>query len=178
MSGGRGTHSMSCQADPEVYHHVPAGHGPEKKPRTPWWRRWLLYLQLWFKFLCQDHHKISSPVQPRCPDYSVYFKERCYYLNETREEWHASNYSCFLNNGFLAVFETPKDLEFLLATFSHAVPWIGLHKKGDMYLWVDGQAFNESTFQLVIREDCAYIDIGSITTTSCDLPKAFICMKM
>ncbi|XP_078507344.1 uncharacterized protein LOC144767856 [Lissotriton helveticus] len=69
-----------------------------------------LNVYVWLPFFRQGHHEISCPFRPRCPDYSVHFKEKCYYLNETREDWHASNHSCSLNNGSLAVFKTPKDL--------------------------------------------------------------------
>ncbi|XP_074728114.1 C-type lectin domain family 2 member B-like [Strix uralensis] len=123
----------------------------------------------------RSHHGKFPPEQ--CPSEWIGYKKKCYFISEEEKNWTSSQTFCAKNQSLLAVFENQKEMQSLAKLLKIDDFWIGLRKKGETFYWENDIALKVDSFHIQNHSECAYLDTFTISTSSCSLPRRWICIQ-
>ncbi|KYO37529.1 C-type lectin domain family 2 member L [Alligator mississippiensis] len=112
---------------------------------------------------------VSPAVNP-CPADWLCYQNECYYLSEQENNWNSSQRDCSSRKASLFVPKNQQELQFI-TKITKQDPWIGLHKKGEDFFWVNGTAMNKNLWQVKGSGECAYIESEEISFSGCSLTR-------
>ncbi|XP_032850954.2 C-type lectin domain family 2 member L-like isoform X2 [Tyto alba] len=123
---------------------------------------------------------LNPPKLPQlepCPDDWLYYKKKCYYHSGALADWNSSQESCSHYGASLAVIDSHQELNFIMYRIRITDFWIGLHRKGDKFFWVNGESFDTNLFHVNITNDgdCVCIDSSFISTRRCSSRRNWLC---
>ncbi|XP_019344075.1 C-type lectin domain family 2 member L isoform X2 [Alligator mississippiensis] len=118
---------------------------------------------------------VSPAVNP-CPADWLCYQNECYYLSEQENNWNSSQRDCSSRKASLFVPKNQQELQFI-TKITKQDPWIGLHKKGEDFFWVNGTAMNKNLWQVKGSGECAYIESEEISFSGCSLTRNWVCKK-
>ncbi|XP_039374415.1 C-type lectin domain family 2 member L-like isoform X4 [Mauremys reevesii] len=117
----------------------------------------------------------SPPPEP-CPADWLYHQRKCYYLSETEKDWDSSQSFCSSHNSSLTVIENQQELNFIMK-ITKQDPWIGLHKTGEEFHWVNGTPLARNLLAVKGSGECAYIESDGVSSSGCSLTRGWVCKK-
>ncbi|XP_078542526.1 uncharacterized protein LOC144828312 [Lissotriton helveticus] len=115
-----------------------------------------------------------------CPMDWLLSGNRCYYFStmyNKEGDWDESQRICSSHNGSLALFDTQKELNFLMVVSCEHHVWVGLRKRRDGIQWANGTTCSSSLCTITDFGECAYIGSGALWVSGCHLPRPYICTK-
>ena len=133
-------------------------------------------------------------MMPGCPVNWKQFKNKCFWLSDTKLNWADANNFCLQQNSNLASILSAEEDEFLVAEFvtdDRNFIWLGGHEENDVegaWVWTDGAPFSCYTDwrqgqpdNLNGNEDClCLMDSrydGQFNDIDCTEMKKFLCKK-
>uniref|UniRef100_G1U5H9 C-type lectin domain-containing protein n=1 Tax=Oryctolagus cuniculus TaxID=9986 RepID=G1U5H9_RABIT len=112
-----------------------------------------------------------------CQDDWIGFLGKCFYFSENTTTWASSQSFCASHAATLAVFNTTKELDFLMRYSDYSQYWIGLSRKpGQTWQWIDGTIYSDR-FKIIGIGECAYLHKTGISSASGHLVRKWICSK-
>ncbi|KAM9168496.1 C-type lectin domain family 2 member B-like isoform 1-T2 [Mergus octosetaceus] len=119
----------------------------------------------------------TAPVLA-CPYEWVGYRNVCYYLSGQQEQgnWSWSQERCSTHGASLAMVTRDWELKFLRQFKDNGDSWLGLRRRGEQLLWVDGSSFKE-TFPVQGGAECVYLNGEDAATSSCWQSRPYICSK-
>nr|XP_038043883.1 C-type lectin domain family 2 member E-like isoform X2 [Anas platyrhynchos] len=113
-----------------------------------------------------------------CPYEWVGYRNTCYYLSGWHEQgsWDWSQEQCSRHGASLAMVTRDWELDFLRVLKGNVDSWLGLRRRGEQLLWVDGSSFN-LTFPVQGGAECVYLNDNEVLTSSCWQSRPYICSK-
>ncbi|XP_040398801.1 C-type lectin domain family 2 member D-like isoform X1 [Cygnus olor] len=123
------------------------------------------------------HRQKAAPVLA-CPYEWVGYRNVCYYLSGQQKlgSWNWSQEQCTTHGASLAMVMRDWELNFLRQLKDSADSWLGLRRRGERLLWVDGSSFKE-TFTVQGGAECVYLNGEDVATSSCWQSRPYICSK-
>uniref|UniRef100_A0A8C8S540 C-type lectin domain-containing protein n=1 Tax=Pelusios castaneus TaxID=367368 RepID=A0A8C8S540_9SAUR len=118
----------------------------------------------------------EGSLQP-CPADWLCHERKCYYLSEEEKDWNSSQSFCSSHNSSLVVIENHQELNFIMKITKQDL-WIGLHKKGAEFSWVNGTPLDPNLLTVKDSKECAYIQSTGVSSSGCSLPRAWVCKKI
>ncbi|XP_075207692.1 uncharacterized protein LOC142312588 [Anomaloglossus baeobatrachus] len=134
------------------------------------------------KELCPNKRDSSADCL-LCPfDWRLHGNQCYYYSDEPNKTWSQSRDDCKMMGADLLVIKDQKQQEFIERTLKQKltdVYWIGLHRDGDVWRWVDGEHFSSSLFQIKTQESggCVSMTKSGYYKTSCSSITRWTCLK-
>ncbi|XP_074858269.1 C-type lectin domain family 2 member L-like [Carettochelys insculpta] len=116
------------------------------------------------------------PLLEPCPGDWLYHQRKCYFFSEEAKDWKSSQSFCSTHNSSLVVIENQQELNFIMK-ITKQNPWIGLHKKGERFIWVNGTALDTNVLTVKASGECAYIDTDVLSSSGCMFTRGWICKK-
>ncbi|XP_028938457.1 C-type lectin domain family 2 member L-like isoform X1 [Ornithorhynchus anatinus] len=117
----------------------------------------------------------TCPSEPCPSDAWQYHHRKCYFLSEDQGEWTEGQQSCSSQGASLAVIEDERELATLRKLMFKKECWIGLRKNERYFFWVNGTKLDSKRFQVSDHADCAYITPSTVSTSSCEMRRNWIC---
>uniref|UniRef100_A0A452HUI9 C-type lectin domain-containing protein n=1 Tax=Gopherus agassizii TaxID=38772 RepID=A0A452HUI9_9SAUR len=118
----------------------------------------------------------GSPPPEACPADWLYHQRKCYYFSETEKDWDSSWSFCSSHNSSLTVIENQQELNFIMK-ITKQDPWIGLHKTGEEFHWVNGTPLDRNLLAVKGSGECAYIESDVVSSSGCSLTRGWVCKK-
>nr|XP_038043848.1 C-type lectin domain family 2 member B-like isoform X1 [Anas platyrhynchos]XP_038043849.1 C-type lectin domain family 2 member B-like isoform X1 [Anas platyrhynchos] len=120
----------------------------------------------------------ETAPEPACPSEWVGYCNVCYYLSGQQEQgnWSWSQEQCSRHGASLVVVNKDQELQFLRQFKDNGDSWLGLRRRGELLLWVDGSSFN-LTFPVQGSAGCVYLNGEDMATSSCWQSRPYICSK-
>ncbi|XP_073537727.1 C-type lectin domain family 2 member B-like [Phyllobates terribilis] len=117
-----------------------------------------------------------------CPPHWPLYGDHCYYYSHvTDKTWNQSRDDCKMMGADLLAIKDLEQQNFMASTlkkWSEDLYWIGLHRDGDVWRWVDGEHYTGSFFP--IKTDaggCVSMSKSGYFQSSCNSKFRFICVK-
>ncbi|XP_029441549.1 C-type lectin domain family 4 member G-like isoform X3 [Rhinatrema bivittatum] len=147
----------------------------------------------------EDREKIRSKVEKevaelrkaidlsctlcQCPQDWQWNLGSCYFFSTDTESWEAAQQFCISKSSYLLIVEEDETSYLLEHTKSHNY-WIGLSRKGQDWIWVDGTPLQFSKWSegepnnMAKREHCAELYAsGRWNDLDCSMKRPWICEK-
>ncbi|EOA95513.1 C-type lectin domain family 2 member B [Anas platyrhynchos] len=120
----------------------------------------------------------ETAPEPACPSEWVGYCNVCYYLSGQQEQgnWIWSQEQCSRHGASLVVVNKDRELKFLRQFKDNGDSWLGLRRRGEHLLWVDGSSFN-LTFPVQGSAECICLNGVDMATSSCWQSPPYICSK-
>ncbi|XP_073537430.1 killer cell lectin-like receptor subfamily F member 2 [Phyllobates terribilis] len=88
-----------------------------------------------------------------CPYHWRLHGDHCYYYSDVTERtWSQSRDDCKMMGADLLVIKDKEQQEFInkisITQYGDDTCWIGLHRDGDVWRWVDGEHYSGSLFEI------------------------------
>ncbi|XP_067169933.1 C-type lectin domain family 2 member B-like isoform X3 [Apteryx mantelli] len=109
-----------------------------------------------------------------CRDGWIGYRGICYYFSREDSSWELSQRHCSSLGASLAVLKREWEVRFLRRLKDSANSWLGLRRQDGRLVWVDDTVYN-GTFPVHGQGDCAYMNDDDFSTSSCFLPRPYIC---
>ncbi|KAM4034132.1 killer cell lectin-like receptor subfamily B member 1B allele B [Anomaloglossus baeobatrachus] len=124
----------------------------------------------------------NSPGCLLCPYHWRLHGDQCYYYSDVRvRTWSQSREDCKMMGADLLVIKDPEQQEIIQGSFTQwgDTFWIGLHRDGDVWRWVDGEQYNSSLFQIRTQESggCVTMTGSRYYQDHCNSTRTWICVK-
>ncbi|KAM6314491.1 uncharacterized protein O3Q21_009574 [Podargus strigoides] len=117
------------------------------------------------------------PVCPSlelCPSGWLYVQRKCYYLSESEASWNSSQMFCSTHNASLLMIENHQELSFMVK-ITKQDPWIGLYKRNEEFIWVNGKALDNKLIEVKGSGNCAYLESKGVSASGCYLTRKWVC---
>ncbi|KAM4031365.1 C-type lectin domain family 7 member A-like [Anomaloglossus baeobatrachus] len=134
-----------------------------------------------YEELCMNKTDRSSGCL-LCPYLWHLHGDQCYYYSDvTGRTWSQSREDCKMMGADLLVIKDRKQQEFIQSSLTQRgedTYWIGLHRDGDVWRWVDGGQYNSSLFQIRTRRsgDCVIMTGSDYYQVTCNSTNRWICV--
>ncbi|XP_075207699.1 killer cell lectin-like receptor subfamily B member 1B allele B [Anomaloglossus baeobatrachus] len=118
-----------------------------------------------------------------CPYHWRLHGDQCYYYSDiTVRNWSQSRDDCKMMGADLLVIKNQKQQEFIQSSLRQQVEdtyWIGLHRDGDVWRWVDGGQYNSSLFEIKTQSlgHCVSMTRSGYYEGNCNSTNRWICVK-
>ncbi|XP_040291927.1 killer cell lectin-like receptor subfamily G member 1 isoform X7 [Bufo bufo] len=119
-----------------------------------------------------------------CPNGWILHGDDCYYYSDVKEmTWNQSRDQCEKMGADLLVIKNQDQQEFIERYFSlwwgENSYWIGLHRDGDGWRWVDGEHYNSGLIQIKTRPSgrCVSMTRSGYYQEDCNTNYLWICLK-
>ncbi|XP_073537409.1 killer cell lectin-like receptor subfamily B member 1B allele B isoform X2 [Phyllobates terribilis] len=118
-----------------------------------------------------------------CPSNWRLHGDHCYYYSEvTDRTWNQSQDDCKMMGADLLVIKNLDQKEIIQRSITQQVEktyWIGLHRDGDVWRWVDGEHYSSSLFQIKIQGSgrCISMTGSGYYQGNCNSTNRWICVK-
>ncbi|KAM9276357.1 LOW QUALITY PROTEIN: C-type lectin domain family 2 member L-like [Cariama cristata] len=114
------------------------------------------------------------PQLEPCSDDWLNYKKR-YYHSEAVADWNSSEF-CSGYGASLAVTES-QELNFIMYQIHITDFWIGLHRKGNKFFWVNGELFDTNLFAVNITNDgdSVHRDAAFVSSRRCSSLRNCLC---
>ncbi|XP_073408849.1 uncharacterized protein [Dendrobates tinctorius] len=126
----------------------------------------------------------SSPAGCQlCPYNWLPHGDHCYYYSiETNRTWNQSRDDCKMMGADLLVIKNQEEKGFIERTLQQRVNdtyWIGLHRDGDVWRWVDEEYYNSSLFKFKVQspERCTLMTKSGYYQDDCNRKYGTLCLK-
>ncbi|XP_073537410.1 killer cell lectin-like receptor subfamily B member 1C isoform X3 [Phyllobates terribilis] len=125
----------------------------------------------------------NSPGCLLCPSNWRLHGDHCYYYSEvTDRTWNQSQDDCKMMGADLLVIKNLDQKEIIQRSITQQVEktyWIGLHRDGDVWRWVDGEHYSSSLFQIKIQGSgrCISMTGSGYYQGNCNSTNRWICVK-
>ncbi|XP_073537419.1 killer cell lectin-like receptor subfamily B member 1C isoform X2 [Phyllobates terribilis] len=109
--------------------------------------------------------------------------DHCYYYSDVPDRtWSQSRDYCKMMGADLLVIKDQEQQGFIQRTLKQKltdVYWIGLHRDGDVWRWVDGEHYSGSLFQIKkqVSGDCVSLTKSGYFLSSCSSKTRWTCQK-
>ncbi|KAM7180973.1 C-type lectin domain family 2 member L isoform 2-T2 [Macrochelys suwanniensis] len=117
----------------------------------------------------------SPPPEP-CPADWLYHQKKCYYFSENEKDWNSSQSFCSSHHSSLIVIENQQELKFIMK-ITKQDPWIGLHKTGKEFHWINGTPLDTNLLEVQGSGECAHIESEVVSSSGCSLTRGWVCKK-
>ncbi|XP_077187309.1 C-type lectin domain family 2 member B-like isoform X3 [Paroedura picta] len=112
-----------------------------------------------------------------CPHGWIMNQESCFHVLDLEGTWEAGQRNCSSLGASLAVIDNLEKLNSAVShkgSFNH---WVGLLREpGESWKWLDGTTFNNH-FEVEGEGQCAYLNNGVVSSTSCSIEKKWLCSQ-
>ncbi|XP_073537420.1 killer cell lectin-like receptor subfamily B member 1F isoform X3 [Phyllobates terribilis] len=125
----------------------------------------------------------NSPGCLLCPFEWRLHGDHCYYYSDVPDRtWSQSRDYCKMMGADLLVIKDQEQQGFIQRTLKQKltdVYWIGLHRDGDVWRWVDGEHYSGSLFQIKkqVSGDCVSLTKSGYFLSSCSSKTRWTCQK-
>ncbi|XP_039373038.1 E3 ubiquitin-protein ligase TRIM39-like [Mauremys reevesii] len=122
---------------------------------------------------------VTPPDSPAacCPENWIGYHGKCYLFSADEADWTLSQHFCSSSGASLAWLDTLQEKDFLMQHKGNLDPWIGVSKEpGQPWKWTNGSVFN-NLVQIGGGGDCAYIYEITVSSSTCDTKRNWICSK-
>ncbi|KAM4034349.1 killer cell lectin-like receptor subfamily B member 1B allele B [Anomaloglossus baeobatrachus] len=125
----------------------------------------------------------NSPGCLLCPHHLQKHGDQCYHYSDvTGRTWSQSREDCKMMGADLLVIKDRKQQEIIQRSMIQQVEdtyWIGLHRDGDVWRWVDGEHYSHSFFRIKTQESggCAVMTGSGYYEDHCNSTNRWICVK-
>ncbi|XP_073408850.1 killer cell lectin-like receptor subfamily B member 1B allele B [Dendrobates tinctorius] len=124
-------------------------------------------------------HKQGCLLCP--PDWQLY-RDHCYYYSDvTGTTWSQSRDDCKKMRADLLVIKDQEQQKILQKSIAQRgdTYWIGLHRDGDVWRWVDGEHYSGSLFQIKTPTSgrCVSMTTSDYYQDDCNTGRRWICVK-
>ncbi|XP_077113153.1 killer cell lectin-like receptor subfamily B member 1C [Ranitomeya variabilis] len=132
--------------------------------------------------LCINRTDISGGCLLCPPDWRLH-GDLCYYYSDvTNRTWSQSRDDCKLMGADLLVIKNQEQQEIIQRSIIQQVYdiyWIGLHRDGDVWRWVDGEHYSGSLIQIKTPTSglCVSMTGSDYYQENCDTRSRWICVK-
>ncbi|XP_073541017.1 uncharacterized protein [Phyllobates terribilis] len=133
--------------------------------------------------LCINKTEHSSGCLLCPPDWRLH-GEHCYYYSDGKERtWNQSRDDCTKMGTDLLVIKDQEQQESInkmpIAQCGDDTYWIGLHRDGDVWRWLDGEHYSSSLFEIKTQKsgDCVSKTRSDYYQDDCNTTKRWICVK-
>ncbi|XP_075207697.1 C-type lectin domain family 7 member A-like [Anomaloglossus baeobatrachus] len=134
------------------------------------------------KELCMEKTDNSSGCLLCPPDWRLH-RDQCYYYSDVPDRtWSQSREDCKMMGADLLVIKDRKQQDIIQRSITQRgedTYWIGLHRDGDVWRWVDGGQYNSSLFQIKTQESrgCVVMSRSRYHQEHCNSCNGRICVK-
>ncbi|XP_073537431.1 killer cell lectin-like receptor subfamily B member 1B allele B [Phyllobates terribilis] len=136
------------------------------------------------KELCINRTDISGGCLLCPPDWRLHGDHCYYYSDVTERTWNQSRDDCKMMGADLLVIKDQEQQEIIQRSITQQVEkayWIGLHRDGDVWRWVDGEHYSGSLLGRMLQSQgpgCCVLMTGSdYYQNNCDTARRWICVK-
>ncbi|XP_063818476.1 early activation antigen CD69-like isoform X2 [Pseudophryne corroboree] len=145
------------------------------------------------KHQCSSTLNSTSSVTPEnsiersapCEDNWIWYRGKCYYINDTADTWTNSQSSCVSHNASLAIINDEAELGFLNRFQGKLDYWIGLcwNSANITWTWTDGTTYNKTLFIISSvsenshKSECAYLNHYNVKSRNGAYVTNFICAR-
>ncbi|XP_044153756.1 killer cell lectin-like receptor subfamily B member 1B allele B isoform X1 [Bufo gargarizans] len=118
-----------------------------------------------------------------CPNGWILHGDDCYYYSDVPERtWNQSRDQCEKMGADLPVIKNQEQKEFIqrdLRQQGWDTYWIGLHRDGDGWRWVDGEHYNSGLIQIETQSSgrCVSVTRSDYYQEDCRSTNRWICLK-
>ncbi|XP_027564015.1 early activation antigen CD69-like [Neopelma chrysocephalum] len=117
----------------------------------------------------------KSPYLAPCPEAWDDYNRVCYYFSLDWRSWDEAQDRCSELGASLAVLRD-EEMNFAFCLSDNLDYWLGLHRRGERFQWVDGSSYN-SSLEVLGNSECVYLADNVLRSEDCSTQLPYLCSK-